>query len=562
MANVMDWMDDPSETRGIHFHRNGSWEFTTYREIGDHARRIANHLRGQGVHEGVVSLLVEDSQAFTGAFLGTLHAGLTPAPIASPLTFASHDSFTDHAAAILRAAEPAAVLADTRLAGVAEAAAVKAQAPAPLVLPARAELPDPENDRRTAELALLQFTSGSSGTPKGVCVSADNLIANVRANLDWLGVTPEDSCSSWLPLYHDMGLIGTFLSSVVAQADLWLMTPYDFIAAPVRWLECHGREGVTITAAPNFGYAYAAGRVREEELAGTDFSTWRVAMSGAERVDAAIVAKFSERLAPYGFRASTFSPCYGMAESTLAVSGVAPGATASIVCIENGPRTGEPVTVLDYGRLGVDRPDSPADWLSSCGKPVTGMHVEIIDDDGNPVADGRYGEIRVTGTSVAQGYRGATTGSSTFTPEGLRTGDAGFLLDGELYVIGRLGDSLKVRGRKVHAEDLEAALVQIEGVRAGRCAVALGSRDGRDRAVVVVESDDSAWLPAVSTLLRTRLDASVETIILRAERGAVPRTSSGKPRRRVLWQQIGDGEFPGEVVAGKQTTTPTTERAS
>src|SRR5690606_13127543 len=271
------------------------------------------------------------------------------------------------------------------------------------------------------------------------------------------------------PLYHDMGLIGTFLGSVVAQIDLWLMSPVDFIRSPARWLDCHGRHGVTITTAPNFGYGYATSRVRDEELAGADFSAWRVAMSGAERVDAGVVADFTTRLAPYGFDSRAITPCYGMAETTLAVTGVRPGLGARIVRPAGPVDTGAPVTVAGTGTLGADRPEEPAGWIASCGRPVPGTAVEIVDDDGTPLPDGTFGEIRVSGTSVADGYETADPAANrAFGDDGLRTGDAGFLLDGELYVVGRIGDSLKVRGRKVHAEDLEAALVSVPGVPPGR----------------------------------------------------------------------------------------------
>ncbi|WP_328914613.1 MULTISPECIES: AMP-binding protein [unclassified Streptomyces] len=548
MNTVLDWLDDPVPERGIHYYRPDGWRLRSYQEIAGNARRIAALLRASGVTRGVVSLQIEDPETFVPAFLGTMYAGLTPSPIASPVTFTNHDAYTDHAAAVLAAAAPAAVLTDTAMRPLAAGACAKAGLGEPLVLPE--ELPDEQQQARyDAELALLQFTSGSSGTPKGVRVTAGNLAANVRAIHGWLGVTAEDSCSSWLPLYHDMGLIGTFLGSVVAQIDLWLMTPLDFIRSPTRWLECHGKHAVTITTAPNFGYGYAASRVREPALEGTDFSTWRVAMSGAERVDPRVAADFAARLDPYGFRPSAFTPCYGMAETTLAVTGVVPGKGARIVRPAGPMATGSPVTVTGSGTLGVDRPEDPARWITSCGAPVPETGLEIVGEDGKPLPEGSFGEIRVTGPSVALGYQSPDPNASApFTADGLHTGDAGFVLDGELYVIGRIGDSLKVRGRKVHAEDLEAALAAVPGVPAGRCAVALGSWRGQGRAVAVVETQDDSWLPAATAMLRTVLDDSVAVTVLRTRRGVIPRTSSGKPRRRLMWQQAGDGTLPGDVL--------------
>ncbi|WP_340379380.1 AMP-binding protein [Streptomyces sp. SS7] len=556
MNTVLDWLDSPAPERGIHYHRNGDWHLRDYAGIAAATRSTAAFLHANGVTKGVVSLLIEEPETFVPAFLGVMYAGATPSPIASPVTFGGHEAFTEHAAAVLGAAEPAAVLTDAALAPLAATACAKAGTGTPLVLPDPAELPAADAlARRTADLALLQFTSGSSGTPKGVRVTGENLTANVRAIHGWLGVSSEDSCSSWLPLYHDMGLIGTFLGSVVAQIDLWLMSPVDFIRSPARWLDCHGRHGVTITTAPNFGYGYATSRVREEELAGTDFSAWRVAMSGAERVDARVVADFTAKLAPYGFDSRALTPCYGMAETTLAVTGVRPGTGARIVRTAGPLATGAPVTVTDTGVLGVDRPEDPARWIAACGTPVPETAVDVVDEDGAPLPEGTFGEIRVRGTSVADGYQSPDPAASApFGADGLRTGDAGFLHDGELYVVGRIGDSLKVRGRKVHAEDVEAALVSLPGVPPGRCAVALGTLDGRGGAVVVVEAPGEEWLEAVTGVLRSALDTTVEVTVVRARRGTIPRTSSGKPRRRLLWRQAAEGTLAGDVLRAPHPT--------
>jgi acyl-CoA synthetase (AMP-forming)/AMP-acid ligase II len=573
MNSVLDWLDDPLPGHGIHYYRPDSgWLMREYREIAESARRMAAFLRDSGLRQGVVSLIIEDPETFIPAFLGTMYAGLAPSPIASPVSFTKHDAYTDHAGSILAAAAPAAVLTDAAMQPLAEEACKKAGVAAPLVLPATIDA-EPLRARHTAELALLQFTSGSSGTPKGVRVTPDNLAANVAAIRGWLGLTPEDSCSSWLPLYHDMGLIGSFLCSVVTQMDLWLMLPVDFIRAPVRWLECHGTHGVRVTTAPNFGYAYAASRVREEDLSGFDFSSWRVAMSGAERVDPRVAADFTRRMSPYGFTATTFAPCYGMAETTLAVTGASPGKGARIVRPGGALVPGEPVRVEDQGTLGVDRPDDAPRWIASCGGPIPQTTVEIVDEDGNALPAGAYGEIRVSGASVALGYQSPDPeASAPFTERGLHTGDAGFLFDGELYVVGRIGDSLKVRGRKVHAEDLEAALVEVPGVPVGRLAVALGTWEGQGRAVAVVETKDDTWVQATATLLRSALDDGAAVTIMRARRGAIPRTSSGKPRRRLMWRQVCQGELPGDVLhdtfdtpgaaAGPGIPTPATAGAA
>ncbi len=551
---ILDWLDNPSEDRGINFfHHDKGWVFRPYSDLAGQAARVAALLLSEGARPGdVVSLLLGEVEDFVPAFLGTMMAGLTPSPIASPVAFQGMEQYSGHVADIVRTARPKLLLADGELAPVAREAAQRAGVGRAVILGDLAALPAAGIVRRAApDIALLQFTSGSSGIPKGVRVSPENLAGNVAAIHGWLGLTPEDSCSSWLPMYHDMGLVGTFLGSVVAQIDLWLLSPIDFVRSPLRWLEAHGRHGVTITTAPNFGYAYAARRVARDDLVGMDFSGWRVAMNGAERIAPGAAADFADLLRPYGFRSSTFAPCYGLAESTLAVTGVRPGSGARTIRTAGGLHTGEPVTVAEHATLGDRLPADGAAWLTSCGAAVPGAVVDVIDESGTVLPEGCFGEIRVRGESVALGYESLQENSSAnFTPDGLHTGDSGFLLDGELYVVGRVGDSLKIRGRKVHAEDVEAALTALPGVPAGRCAVSLGATEDAHHAVVLVEATGADWLDGALAVLRSVADESVTVTVIRMRRGGIPRTSSGKARRRLIWRQFQDGLLAGDVLHG------------
>ncbi|MGW4802912.1 AMP-binding protein [Kitasatospora sp. NPDC004272] len=555
---VLDWADNPSADRGIHFFQNDQgWIFRPYSELAGQAAAVAALLIEQGAAPGdVVSLLISEVEDFVPAFLGVMMAGLTPSPIASPVTFQGVGQYAVHVAELVKTAGSALLLADADLVEVAAQAALAAGRGRAVALPPLASLPAAEVLRRAEpELALLQFTSGSSGVPKGVKVSPENLAENVAAIHGWLGITPEDSVSSWLPMYHDMGLVGTFLGSVVAQIDLWLLTPLEFIRSPLRWLETHGSYGATVTTAPNFGYAYTARRVRPEQLSGMDFSRWRVAMNGAERIVPRAAADFAALLGPQGFRPEVFAPCYGLAESTLAVTGVRPGSGARAVRLTGGLRIGAPVTVTEQGVLGTALEEDGPAWLTSCGAPVPGATVEIVDEDGGALPDGAFGEIRVRGASVALGYQSLQTGASAnFTADGLRTGDSGFLLDGELYVVGRVGDSLKVRGRKVHAEDVEAALTAVPGIPVGRCAVALGAGEDSLHAVVLIEAAGDQWLEPATAVLRSATDETVKATVLRVQRGGIPRTSSGKPRRRLIWRQYQDGELVGDLLHGELPT--------
>jgi acyl-CoA synthetase (AMP-forming)/AMP-acid ligase II len=400
--------------------------------------------------------------------------------------------------------------------------------------------------RADDDLALLQFTSGSSGTPKGVRVTWRSLTANVNAIRDWLELREDDVYCGWLPLFHDMGLIGGMITSVASQAGLRLMTPEQFIRSPQRWLDCFGRGDATITTAPSFGYAYAARRVRPHELAGSDFSRWRAALVGAERIDPIAMADFTALVAPHGFDHTALLPAYGLAESTLAVTGRRPGSTGAVLvdtAVAN-PAVGQPVGVCDAGVLGVDRVGGS--WLVGNGTPVGDTKVAIVDDEGETLPDGVFGEIAVSGSSLAQGYVLSDGSTTSFDRAGHRTGDAGFRWKGQLYVVGRIADSLKVRGAMVFAEDLEVELGSLDGLDPARLVVLLGHVDGDHHAAVLVEDGNPEhWLRRLVTTVKAHSHADVACSVLTGERGTIQRTSSGKPRRRVMWSALLDGRLSG-----------------
>jgi acyl-CoA synthetase (AMP-forming)/AMP-acid ligase II len=372
----------------------------------------------------------------------------------------------------------------------------------------------------------------------------------IAALHEWVRWRQDDSVASWLPLYHDMGLIGTFLCAVVHRARLWLLRPEHFLRSPASWLACLGRFGATITASPSFGYAYAAKKVTSSELEGMDFSGWRVAAVGAERVDPAALDRFARLVAPNGFRREAFLPGYGLAEATLALTGSGLGELPLLVSVDRASlRFGDPVRVLERGRLDPAGDRGWGDWLVGCGRPLPGMRLSVVDANGAPLGEGRLGEIVAAGPWVAGGYRGAQVGGpSSFQQGRLCTGDAGFLLDGELFVLGRMGDSTKVRGRSLYAEDVEASLAAIPGVPAGRVVVVFGRFDGLDTVAAVVERERGAWVEAAARRLRSQSGRSARVLILEVPRHTIPRTSSGKPRRRLLGQELMEGRLPATTL--------------
>lgn len=537
--HMLDWLRSPDGTRGIRFAESGDdWNFVGYDELAHQARQFAFVLeqRGAGVGDTVV-LLHPSRQWFGAALFAAVIIGATPIPVAPPTAFQDAALFETHLANIVRISSPRAVVTTEALAPM----VVRCGAGHDAVLTTT-----PSNDGPTlpvpaappGELAMLQFTSGSSGMPRGVEVTISNLESNVDAIRRWLSMTPADPTASWLPLYHDMGLIGCYLTPIINGSDLWSMLPEDFIRSPARWLRCFGVHGCRLTAAPTFGLAYVTRRVLPDQLEGLDFSQWRALIVGAERVDPEVLDGFSELLAPAGFDPRALLPAYGLAESTLAVTGSRLDELAHRRGV--GRRSlvfGSSVGTLDRGDAG------EGSTLVGCGRPLGQAGVEIVDEAGDVVDTSVLGEIVVTGPSVARGYvRGSSSSSSTSFGVGrLHTGDAGFVDgDGELYVVGRVGDSVKVRGVSLFAEDVEAALGLEANVPPDRVAVLLGVLDGYETVAVLVEAGPKIALqPIVDTA--TRLAFGARLLVLYCGRGEIARTSSGKPRRRPMWLELLQG---------------------
>ncbi|MEV7600968.1 AMP-binding protein [Kitasatospora sp. NPDC089797] len=605
---LLDWLDAPDPHHGIRFLRpDGSWAHHPYPELAASARAVARRLRAAGVRPGrAVALVLGSGPEFVAAFFGTLLCGAVPAPLAPPATFQDDAAYRAKLTAQLAALRPTVILtaagpadpgpreaeptgrdltatgpsgpgpagrrragprptardpagrsADPAGAGAGPAVPGLARCLLPPVTPAPGTpapvlgLADAWPDGCAADAdpvgapgtALVQFTSGSSGPARAVVVSARALAADLTAVRRWLRMEPDDPTATWLPFHHDMGLVGCLLTPVTTGADLWVLRPEDFVRSPLAWLRCFGEHGARLTATPAFGLAHVVRRVRPEALAGLDFGRWRAVITGAERIDPAILSGFVELLAPHGFRAASMLPAYGLAEATLAVTGV--------------PLTEEPRTLrVDRSTLRTGDPIEPAGpgtpperhlELVGCGGPLLpDGRLRIVDGRGEELPPGHVGEIVCGGSSIADGY----LGTAAFDPAELRTGDSGFLHDGELYVLGRLGDSLKQRARTVFAEDLEAVLAGIAELRHRRPAVLLGTLAGVDTAVAVVEAREGAWVATAVERLRRGLDGA-EVVVVAGPAGLIRRTSSGKPRRRPMWDAFAAGTLGGRVVGGR-----------
>ncbi|MFD5506448.1 AMP-binding protein [Streptomyces sp. NPDC127051] len=540
---LLDALVDPDPRRGIRFYDGlGGWDFHPYTELARAAFVLSDRLRSLGVAPGeLVVPATGTGPEFVATVLGTVAVGATPAPLAPPLVFENPDAHRRHAERMFASIRPKVLV--TRPEWADPLGAVPAGPGCPQVLKVTmAELSAaagvPQALACPPERALVQFTSGSGGPAKAVAVTTDALSANLAAVRRWLRMGSSDATATWLPFHHDMGLVGCLLTPLSIGADLWVMRPEDFVRTPLEWVRCFGTLGAQLTASPAFGLEHVVRRVRAESLEGMDFSGWSAVITGAERVPPQVLRQFAALLSPFGFRSTALLPAYGLAEATLAVTGSSRDDEPRSLSVD--PRA------LDVGRRVRPSTDgTEAMELTGCGRPlVAGSRVLVTDRLGRPLPEGHVGEIVVGGPSVAEGYTGADagTGEGVFSGGQLRTGDCGFFDQGELFVVGRLGDSLKCRATTVFAEDLEASVARLPELRTAGVAVLLGAAGGRDTAVVVVERRPGPWTGEVVRRLRRRVPG-LDVVIVNGPRGTVLRTSSGKPRRRAMWRAHLAGEL-------------------
>lgn len=541
----------PAPDNGIHIaDDHGGWSYRSYPELAHAARCLATELVARGVRRNdvVCSVLPSEIDLVAGIY-ASWAAGATIAPIAPPI-FDAPERYVVHLANILRQAEPRIVLTCGDYDDLVRRAVALARVDATVWVGEPGETP--LGPVEPSDIALLQFTSGSTGTPRGVRISWENLRANFDAIRHYASGEPGDSVATWLPLHHDMGLIGGMLYPVAHQDDVWLMRPDQFIRDPARWLECFAPGRARHTAAPAFGLVYTARKVKPEQFAALDLSGLRSIIVGAEAVGAEVLATFSEAAAPAGFRPEAFMPAYGMAENTLAVTIVARDRPVRLVRIDwSGLRFGEPVTIEATADLGETRAAARDGWLVGHGLPTeeVGISLRIAAADSSTVPPGTLGEIVVRGTSTAEGYHSdRNNASSDFRDGELFTGDAGFVHDGELYVLGRMGDSIKITGRSVYAEDLDTRLAAATGLSRGRLVVVATTERARPGVVVFAATDPGPWVKVVHDFLRVEFGSGPDITIVAGDSGIIRRTSSGKPRRRHMWQAFLGGELGGTVL--------------
>ena len=511
----------------------------SYGRLLERARAVARALCVRGVTPGdAVALLLPTCEEFFTSFCGVLLAGAVPVPLPPPTRRDRAGECLRRQGAVLSDARATALITRRPVAEVAAGLGAEGPGP-PHVLAAGELLGDRTGDDVgpggiTAEsVGLLQYTSGSTGDPRGVVLTHGALLANVRAAGEVLRVTRDDVVVSWLPLHHDMGLVGAWLGSLYHGCRLVLLPPQAFLAAPECWLWAIHEHRGTLSSAPNFAYELCASRLDAGAVAGLDLSSWRVAMNGSEPVSAGTLERFRQRFAPHGLRPEALSPVYGLAENAVAVT----------LPRRPGPPRVDAIDRTAFQRDRVARPVASeaagALRVVGCGEALPGHGVRVVAPDGEPVGERREGRVQFRGPSATRGYRGQPEANARlFAGDWLETGDLGYLAGGELFPTGRSKDVLFRAGRNVHPHELEQAIGRVEGVHRGRAA-AFGVADearGTERIVVVVETRRRD--PVQRDELARRVQISVcpalngfpdEVTLVRP--GAIPRTSSGKLRR-------------------------------
>lgn len=535
------------------------WSFA---ELYQQSLGVAEDIVEQGLVGKSVLLAFPPGLDFVKAFYGCLLAGARAVPV--PLPNPRSKNPLEKILATAKSCEAPTILTTAQLAEM-----VSGMAPN-LPVQLRAVSDKTATDRPAGSPALdtvayLQFTSGSTGLPKGVAVTHANVLANMQVMGEMLQIKPSSPAMVWAPHYHDLCLVGHVLGPVYHGFESTLMSPMEFLIKPVRWLRAMSHYQIVNTACPNFGYDYAVRRVKDAECEGLDLSHWAVAGNGGEPVHKHTMDAFVEKFAPYGFRAETFLPCYGMAESVLFVAGVKSLASPpKVLNLSAAELEAHRVKILDS-----DSVTERTQHAISCGRPGSGHRVIAVDPETfKPVAADQIGELWAAGPSVPSAYWGMPEESAaTFdgrladSNEGpyLRTGDLGFVHDGEVYITGRLKDLIIIAGRNHYPSDIELSVQRADApIRAGSCVAVSETVDGNEELVIIAEVDErqmpegaaeselevfwQAAARAVQGAVSKGHGLSARSVVFVAPR-SLEKTSSGKPRRRYYKQLYLAGEL-------------------
>ena len=541
LVEMLDWhaQAHPEQTAVYLYEDSEQAQPISYAELVKDAETVAAGLQERGVQAGqTVAIMLPTGRGYFASFFGILWAGAVPVPIYPPLRPSQLEEHLRRHARILANAQVQLLIT------VAEAKKValllRAQVSSLRHIATVPELQGagrrPATPVRAQDLAFLQYTSGSTGDPKGVMLTHANLLANIQAMAQRLRVNTADVFVSWLPLYHDMGLIGACLGSLHQGIPLAVMSPLRFLRRPASWLWAIHQHRGTLSAAPNFAYELCLRNIHDEDIQGLDLSSWRLAVNGAEPVSPATMRRFAERFAPFGFKSKALAPVYGLAESSVGLALPTPGRGLVVDRIQR--------SALSQRGLAIQADPEDPDTLEipACGHALSGHEIRIVDNHGHELSERGEGHIQFRGPSATQGYLNNPQASADlFTGPWLKSGDCGYLAGGDVYITGRVKDMIIRGGRNIYPYELEQAVGELDGVRKG-CVAVFAVQDpeqATERIVIVAETRLSD--PVQLTELRTRIRECSETVLGQAAEiiecvppHTVLKTSSGKIRRAAM----------------------------
>ena len=550
LLDVLSWhvRKHPDRTHIFLYGDRDEPEVITYRNLYEGARQLSAGLQSYGLKPAqTVAIMLPTGREYLFTYFAILMTGAIPVPIYPPTRPSQLEEHLRRHARILNNAESVLLItvAEAKIPG----RLLKAQ-----VEKLRHVLVVDDLKRQTAEMldipvqendiAFLQYTSGSTGTPKGVILTHQHLLANIRAMGEVVQASSKDVFVSWLPLYHDMGLIGAWLGSLYFASPLVLMSPLAFLTRPARWLWAIDKHRATLSAAPNFAYEFCLSKIDKAEIDSLDLSSWRMAFNGAEPVNPETLREFARQFQPFGFRAEAIAPVYGLAESAVGLAFPPPGRGA---LIDNVKR--DPLQVSGIAQPAAPDERGPTLDFAACGRPLPGYQLRIVDASGRELPERRTGRLQFQGPSATSGYyRNPELSQQLMDGDWLETGDLAYMAGGDLYLTGRSKEMIIRAGRNIFPYEIEQAIGEIAGVRKG-CVAVFGSTDknsGTERIIILAETREQdkntldrlhAEIDQVSS--DYLLGSSPDEIMLLPPH-SVLKTSSGKIRRtacRDLYEQ-------------------------
>jgi fatty-acyl-CoA synthase len=542
--------------RGMNFHdaRGTLVRAYPYAELREDALGHAHRFLALGLEKGDrLALIAETGPEFAACFFGAIYAGLWPVPLPLPTSFGGRDAYVEQLVVMLTSSDPKLFLYPGELADFATAAAEKRGIVArdwdslAEIEPTSSSLPSAGEH----EIAYLQYSSGSTRFPHGVAVTHRSLLDNLRAHGTSTEVQSTDRVISWLPWYHDMGLVGCMLSPLALQVSVDFLKTEDFARRPLAWLDLITRNpGTSLSYSPTFGYDICSRRMSSQTRAADrfDLSRWRIAGNGADMIRPDVMQAFVDSFADAGFKAASFCPSYGLAEATLAVSIMPPGEGIRLELVEESELSG----------VGTPAQERPRRYraIVNCGKPVEGMEIEIRGADGEPLDDRSIGKVWVRGSSVMVGYFRDPESTAACMKDGwLDTGDMGYMSSGYIYVVGRAKDMIIINGKNHWPQDIEWAVEQLPGFKSGDIAAfAITGPSGEETPAVLVHCrvSDPEERGRLRDDIRERVRAitGISAVVELIPPRTLPRTSSGKLSRTKARNLYLSGEIiPYDIAA-------------